>query len=266
MRQPDLLSDDDRALLEDYVLQALSPEAARSLEERLQDNAALQQELQALQATLRLLPLGLPLTEPAADLRDRILAAHAEHPQGLAVDASVPSQRLAPSLTDLSLPVSRWPWAKWVAGLVGILALLLAADNWRLRQALNVAQQEPVATVAGILQQPNSRLVTLEGTTEAAAVGTLLFTPGQWQQVIVSLGNLPPLPPEEVYRMWLSLENGQVIFCGEFNTDAQGNVFVELRPATAVPQGVKAQGVFVTVDPKTAPLEPTGEPVLAGSI
>ncbi|NJL57010.1 anti-sigma factor, partial [bacterium] len=122
------------------------------------------------------------------------------------------------------------------------------------------------ASLANLLQQPNSRLVALqgEGHQTANAAGTLLFTPGQWQQVVVSLGDLPALPPEEIYRMWLTLENGQVIFCGEFNTDNQGNVFVELQPDEEVPKGVKATGIFVTVESVSAPPEPTGERVMAG--
>ena len=80
----------------------------------------------------------------------------------------------------------------------------LATDNLRLRQRL--AHQAETERVASILQQPNSRLIALAGHNSDAA-GTLLFTPGNWQEVIVSLGDLPPLPPEEIYRSLIHPES-----------------------------------------------------------
>ena len=70
---------------------------------------------------------------------------------------------------------------------------------------------------------------------DSAAAGTLLFTPGRWQEVIVSFGDLPPLPPDQVYRMWLALENGAIIYCGEFNTESDGSVFVRFTPPETPP-------------------------------
>jgi Anti-sigma-K factor rskA len=93
-----------------------------------------------------------------------------------------------------------------------------------------------------------------------------MFTPGKWQEVVVSLGNLPPLPPDQVYRMWLTLKNGQVLPCGEFKTTPEGTVFIRINPPKTPPTGVKATGVFVTVDAANAPLTPTGQQVMTGSI
>ena len=271
MSNPSALSEDDLILVEDYVLGELSPEAAAAVERRVRSDQALCQELCALQATLRVLPQAMPVLEAPPELRDRILTANTRRSNILTAAPAPP--RAAPNLGPAI------PWGKIALGIAAALALLLGADNLRLRQALGDADQtnrELLAqldqgdgeAVANLLQQPTSRLVALSGESNEAAnaAGTLLFTPGQWQQVVVSLGNLDPLPPDEIYRMWLTLENGQVIFCGEFNTDELGNVFVELRPDEAVPQGVKATGIFVTVESATAPLEPTGERVMAGSI
>jgi hypothetical protein len=193
---------------------------------------------------------------PPLRLRDKILKANA----------------LANATPDPVEPVRRSPsigWGKIIAGLAMLLALLLGADNFRLRQALSFAQQTETAPtetarVAAILQRPNSRLVALKGEQDAA--GTILFTPGKWQEVVVSLGNLPPLPPDQIYRMWLTLANGQTIPCGEFNTDTKGSVFVKLTPPQTPPKGVKATGIYVTVDGINTPLNPGGDRVMSGSI
>lgn len=269
MSNPSTLSEDDLILVEDYVLGELSPEAAAAVERRVRSDQALRQELCALQATLRVLPQAMPVLEAPPELRDRILTANTLRSNILT--AAPAPRRTAPAFSI--------PWGKIALGIAAALALVLGTDNLRLRQALNDAEQtnqdllaqldqEDGEVVANLLQRPTSRLVALAGESNEAAnaAGTLLFTPGQWQQVVVSLGNLDPLPPDEIYRMWLTLENGQIIFCGEFNTDELGNVFVELRPDEDVPQGVKATGIFVTVESASAPLEPTGERVMAGSI
>jgi hypothetical protein len=274
MRDPIFLSEADRSLVEDYVLGELSHEEATVVERRIQNDGALRQELCALQATLRLLPQAISTVEPPPELRHRILVTHALRTQILTADP-LPE----PSFSSVpTRPLGTWqrpslPWGRLAAGLAALIALLLGLDNLRLRQAISEAEQETAEALAAeeplaanILQRPNSRLVALEGEDEIDATGTLLFTPGQWQQIVVAMGDLPPLPPEEIYRMWLTLENGQVIFCGEFNTDAQGRVFVELNPAEDVPRGVKATGVFVTVEPANSAIEPTGEEVVTGTL
>ena len=146
---------------------------------------------------------------------------------------------------------------------VAIATLALATDNLRLRNQL--AQRIEADRVASILQQPNSRLIALQGN-ESEAAGTLLFTPGNWKEVIVSLGDLPPLPPEEIYRMWLALDNGTVIYCGEFNTEDNGSVFVRFTPDEAPPKGVKATQLLVTIDGSQTEPDPSRNPVMTGAI
>ena len=168
---------------------------------------------------------------------------------------------------------SQIPWSKIIAGIATLAALILGASNARLRyqlaQMADPAENPDTQRVAEILQQPNSRLVSLQGrdeTNTANAGGTLLFQKGQWQEVVVSLNNLPPLPVDQVYRMWLTLENGTVLFCGEFNTEADGTVQVRLAPPELPPQGVKTTGLFVTQNASSDALDADGLPIMVGEI
>ncbi|MEL7507090.1 MAG: anti-sigma factor [Cyanobacteria bacterium J06554_1] len=235
------LPDEKIMLLSGYVLDDLTSEERGQVEQLALDNPDILQELQALQASFELLPQGLPQILPPAHLRQQIVA---------------PADPVA-----MQQPGSfRW---KILVAVVAIATLALAADNLRLRNQL--AQQTDSERVASILQQPNSRLISLTGN-ESVAAGTLLFTPGNWQEVIVSLGDLPPLPPEEIYRMWLTLENGTVIYCGEFNTESDGSVFVRFTPAETPPQGVKATQLLVTIDDSQTEPDPSRTPVMTGEI
>lgn len=144
------------------------------------------------------------------------------------------------------------------------MAIALALDNLRLRQELQFVRQADPERVAAILQRPNSRLAVLRASNTSTAAGTLLFTPGKWQEVVLSLQNLPPLPPGEVYRLWLTLNNGQALPCGEFNTNDQKSVFIKLNPPESPPAGTKTTGMFVTVNTTGSPLEPTGPRIMSG--
>ena len=254
MSQP--LSDDEQALAAGYVLGDLSVDEMAHVAALLQHKPEFTQEVNALQASLQLIPHALPKVEPPPQLQASILAAHAAS--------------LAPASSPSSSTRQAFPWSRIIAGIAGLATLLLSADNFRLRRQFSLAQNpDPPESdnqrVAAILQQPTSRLVALEGEDNAAA-GTLLFTPGRWQEVVVSLGDLPPLPVDQVYRMWLTLANGEVIFCGEFNTNTDGAVFIRLTPPELPPQGVKATGIFVTADATSAPLTPTGPQFMVGEL
>ena len=235
------LPDEKIMLLSGYVLDDLTSEEREQVEQLALDNPDILQELQALQASFELMPQGVPQVSPPAHLRQQIVAS--ADPVAIRQPTSF-----------------RW---KILAGVVAISTMALATDNLRLRN--QIAQRANQERVASILQQPNSRLISLMGN-ESAAAGTLLFTPGNWQEVIVSLGDLPPLPPEEIYRMWLTLENGTVIYCGEFNTESDGSVFVRFTPAEPPPQGVKATPLLVTIDGSQTKPDPSRTPVMTGEI
>ncbi len=258
------ISAEDQLIIAGYVLGDLEPEEMVRVEQRLATDAALSAEAHALQVSLWSTPQGMPMMTPPPRLRDKILTANAAANAALA-----PVEPVLRAASQIPQGLPSIGWGKILAGLAMLLALLLGADNFRLRQALSFAQQTETAptktdSVAAILQRPNSRLVALKGEKDAA--GTLLFTPGKWQEVVVSLGNLPPLPPDQIYRMWLTLANDQTIPCGEFNTDAEGSVFVKLTPPKTPPKGVKATGIYVTVDGVNTPLNPGGDRVMSGSI
>ncbi|MGF1513023.1 MAG: anti-sigma factor domain-containing protein [Elainellaceae cyanobacterium] len=271
------LSNDEQALAAGYVLGDLTVDEEAQVAQLLSTNPAMQREVDALRVSLQLVPHGLDTVAPPDHLEDKIIAAYRTS-EAIEINQS----------QSTSAPRSR-SWARIIAALSIPALLLLVFGNLRMRQQFaqlendNIQLQQQLAQlendniqlgqqivalgdtdeVASILQRPKSRLVSLQGGDSA---GTLLFTPGQWEQVVVSIADLPPLPPEQVYRMWLSLDNGEPFLCGEFTTDENGSVFVTLNPTDSIPEGVKAQEVFVTQSEASAPLEPVGDRVIVGEI
>ncbi|MBO9999457.1 MAG: anti-sigma factor [Cyanobacteria bacterium SID2] len=250
---PRLLSEAEKELAAGYVLGDLSEEELSQVEQLLEQCPEFSQEVKALQVSLNVLPTALPKVAPSSGLQDTILEAY------------VIREKQRTSEPSIDLPRA-FLWSRIVAAISIVIAFVLGVQNIWLRRQLKLAQSIETQRVAAILQQPTSRLIALEGEGNSVGTGTLLFTPGRWQEIVISLGDLPPLPPERVYRMWLALADGQALFCGEFNTDDRGSVFIRLTPPETPPKGVKATGVFVTIDAAAVQPVPTGKRVLSGEI
>jgi Anti-sigma-K factor rskA len=253
------ISEDEQMLAAGYVLEDLSISELAEFELRLANDTVLQAEVRALRAAFNQIPQELTRVVPPPPLKAKILESFRV--------ASISNAELqSVTLVD---PVKKkqnsFPWTRVLLALGLLVSGLLAFDNFRLRKELEFTQQVKQQDLANILQQPKSRLVALSDQ-ENRSVGTILFTPGKWQKVIVSFQNLPPLPVDQVYRMWLELKNGQVLPCGEFTTDRKGNVFVNLNAKQDPPKGVKAKGVFVTIDRANSPLTPAGTRLIQGTI
>ncbi len=256
------LSEEEQILAAGYVLGDLNTVEITEFESALANNPALQAEVVALQVAFDRLPQGLPQVSPPPALQDKIVAAFAE---SFSTDRQVVSTQVATSTEPPIAPRKIFTGSRILAGIGLLIGGWLAFDNFNLRQELQLAQQVNQQELASVLNQPKSRLLALS-TKSDKVVGNVLFIPGNWQQVIISARDLPPLPVDRVYRMWLELANGQVIPCGEFTTDDRGSVFIKLNAKQNPPPGVKAKGVFVTIDRPDAPLQPNGERVIQGTL
>jgi Anti-sigma-K factor rskA len=259
---PKSISEEEQILAAGYVLGHLSASEINQFGTALASNPELQVEVDALQSAYDKLPQGLSPVTPPPELKAKII-------QSFAAESIIVKPIIEPSesmLSELNAGPNRgFDWGRILAGIGLLVGGLLAFDNFNLRQELQVAQRVNPQALASILNQPKSRLITLS-TKEDRVVGNILFTPGNWKQIIVSAKNLPPLPVDRVYRMWLELANGQVIPCGEFKTDDRNSIFIKLNATQKLPAGVKAKGVFITIDKSNDPLQPTGERVIQGTI
>jgi anti-sigma-K factor RskA len=250
------LSDETKELAAGYVLDELEPSEIESIERMMLENPALRQEVRELQMVLGGLAVDVPQLQPPAHLRARVRQS-----SEIVGEASLKENRQV-----AAVPLKKRNWSMVVAISALIATAALSFDNLRLRQDLNFARQQTPERVANLLQRPNSKLVALTAQTTGASGGTVLFTPGKWQEVVVSVKNLPPLPADRVYRLWLSLNNQQTIYCGEFRTDGRGNASQSINPPQVPPPGTKATGLFVTVDRENAPVVPTGTRIISGEI
>ncbi len=261
-----------------YVLGDLDDDEAQTLDQLLQQYPEFQVEIDRMQETFGLLPSGQADLDPPPELEATILNAvnfePQQHPTQLPKSPdpdplqSAPSKPRSPqSRSSKASSQSSPKWATRIlqisVSLAGLLAIgALVFDNQQLRQ--QIALQTPDEDVVEILQQPNTRLVSLQGaeTAESQATGSLLFVAGQWSEVVVTLKGLPIPPDEQMYHLWAEFRDGTVILCGILEPDDSGNFVATLRPSSLPNPGSGLSSVFATLESSPA-VNPTGEPVIS---
>ncbi|MBM4259106.1 MAG: hypothetical protein FJ147_24805 [Deltaproteobacteria bacterium] len=235
---PDVLEE----MMTRYVLGDLREGEAKEFAQLVATNPDLGAEVVRLRQVLHLLPYAAA-TAPPVHLRFRVLrAAQTGKPhRATRVD-------------------SRVNWSRMVGSIAAALAIFFGWDNYRLRQELQL-----ISEVNTLLQQPNVVLsFSLSGTgTLSQSVGSVKLDLDMKKAAVV-IRDLPPLPTQQVYRLWARLVGGEAVPCGQFTVDVKGGVLTQLPiPVDAYTSPIKQ--LFVTVEPTSAPLQPTGPTVLMSS-
>jgi anti-sigma-K factor RskA len=250
-----------------YALGSLECAERQALEKHLEGCASCRRELELVRGDLSLLALTAAGPKPPAPARQRLMSAIASEPYRAAA---------APG-------TERWQRSWWTGfgrpalGWVTAAALALVCMGLLRR---NSTLQRDVASLRGQfsdqgrkLEQANEVMATLldpEATKiELAAVGSPPQPRGKAiyerrnRNLIFLASNLPPLPPETIYELWLfPAGGGRPIAAGLFKPDARGSATVVNPP---LPEGVEAKNFAVTLEPEGGSHEtPRGTPVIVG--
>jgi len=228
-------------LLAGHVLGDLDPQEQEQYNQLLRENPPLAQEIERLQETLNLLPYTLPEeASPPMLLKAKILAAAQSGP---------PLPRIAPNQPQRNF----WPW---IGSIAAGIAVILGWDSYRLRQELATVQDQ-LAQQQSLLQDSNTKLVSFKATGDTMQpTGNLLFAPKD-QVAVLTLKDIKPLPPSQVYRLW-AITDGKKILCGDFSPDTQGKVSLRIRLTPKLAGATLA----VTLEPAEKLPQPTGPIVL----
>jgi hypothetical protein len=230
----------------------------------LEQCASCRREVELLRGDVSLIALTTAGPQPPARSRRRLMSAIAAEPRRPSVVAAPTSPRRQSSW---------WPSLGWIAA--AALALLCVGLLWQSsgQQRYLTSLKSQVAYQANELEKANGLVATLldpESTKiELVAVGNKPQPRGKaiYQRrnnnLIFFASNLPPLPAEKIYELWLFPANGGApIAAGLFKPDARGSATVVNPP---LPQGVAAKNFAVTLEPESGSHEsPRGTPVIVG--
>jgi anti-sigma-K factor RskA len=247
---------DDLAL---YALGALQGEDRVRLDAHLAGCPTCRLELEQLRGDTALLALSAAGARPPQRARQRLLNAVAREPR-------------VPRVVETQPRRSWWSVLGWAAAAaVIVFAFSLWRENSALRQALaSVSSQsarsarelEELRRIAAPIIAPETQHVTLVAAkTQPQPQGKAFYLRSRNSLVFLA-NNMPPLPPQKAYELWLIPTSGSPIPAGLFKPDAHGSANVVNPP---LPAGVEAKAFAITVENESGAATPTMPIVMMGA-
>ncbi len=261
---------DDLAL---YALQALGGEERTRLEEHLANCATCRLELEQLRGDGALLALSATGPRAPQRARQRLLDAVAREPR----IAATPAPAIVPGRTGSQRGRSEeargwWGWLGWAAtAAVLLFAMSLWRENSSLRQTLMSAssqaarstrEMEELRRIAAPILAPEAQRITLisaKGPPQPQGKAFYLRSRGS---LVFLASNMPPLPPQKAYELWLIPASGAPIAAGLFKPDAHGSGSVVNPP---LPTGTEAKAFAITVENEAGSASPTSPILMTGA-
>lgn len=280
-----------RELASLHALGVLSAEERAELAAAMAADPELAAEVRELEDTAGALGAVAPQVDPPARLRARVLAAAGIEPESAgaaAAPATVRDARTSPAAVPGAGPVTRSSalpgWLAAAAALVlasglGLWALQLRTSLVDMRARVDRAESEVVELRRTIDQSqaqtrvlqarndllfaPDLQRVDLAGQPVAPGSTARAFMSRNRGMASFAASQLPSLPADKVYQLWVIPQGQAPVSAGLLQPDAGGNAstFFEM-PAGLPPPEV----VAVTIEPAGGVPAPTGDKVLVGTV
>lgn len=238
-----------------YALGSLEGAEREALERHLASCPACQRELRQLHDDMAAWALSASGPAPPRRSRERLLAAIGKEPR-LHV---VPKRRIS------------WAPVGWLAAAA---AIVVAAVLWQQNADLHRrvagleakslqqgAELERVKTDYEVFSSPEALQITLVSTGTPQPQGRAFYLPSRGRLVFLA-NNMPALPPDKVYELWLIPPDGKPLPAGVFEPDPRGNGKVVNPP---LQPGVQPKLFAVTVEPRGGSAAPTTKPMMVGT-
>jgi anti-sigma-K factor RskA len=242
-----------------YALDALRGEERARLDQHLATCAACRLELEQLRGDTALLALSAAGPRPPQRARQRLLDAVAAEPR--------PTNAVKTSYRR-----SWWGWLGWAAATA---VVVFAASSWRenvaLKQMLASAssqaaeskrQLEELRQIAAPIIEPEAQRVTLVAARTPPQPQGKAFYLRKRNSLVFLANNMPALPPQKAYELWLIPTSGNPIPAGVFKPDAHGSATVVNPP---LPSGTEVKAFAITVENEAGSLAPTSPILMMGA-
>ena len=242
-----------------YALDALSEEERAKLEQHLATCAACRLELEQLRTDTALLAMSAAGPRPPQRARQRLLEAVAREP------------RTAP-VVQSSARSAWWGWLGWAAtAAVIVFSLSLWKENTSLHamlasarssEAESTRQLNELRRIAAPIIEPEAQRVTLVAVKTSPQPQGKAFYLRSRNSLVFLASNMPALPPQKAYELWLIPTIGNPIPAGVFKPDAHGSASVVNPP---LPPGIEAKAFAITVENQSGSEKPTTPILMMGA-
>jgi len=152
-----------------------------------------------------------------------------------------------------------------------IFALSLWRENSALRRTLASASSqaaestrelEELRRIAAPIIQPEAQRVTLVAAKAPPQPQGKAFYLRNRGSLVFLANNMPPLPPQKAYELWLIPMEGAPVPAGMFKPDAHGSATVVNPP---LPAGMEAKAFAITIENEAGATTPTMPIVMMGA-
>jgi anti-sigma-K factor RskA len=253
---------DDLAL---YSLNVLQGEERAQVEQHLATCAACRLEVEQLRGDGALLALSTTGPRPPARARQRLLDAVAKEAasQSPAVRAHEKLRRARHSW---------WGWLGWAAtAAVLVFSASLWKENFILRANLaalgsraseNARELRELRQIAAPIIAPEAQRVTLVSVKTPPQPQGKAFYLKNRSSLVFMANNLPALPPQKAYELWLIPAQGAPIPAGVFKPDAHGAATIVNPP---LPPATEAKAFAITIENEAGATSPTMPILMMGT-
>ena len=278
MQPGGLTHDEAMDLAPSFVLDALEPDEMDAIREHLATCIESHAEFAELAGVLPALAASVPLVEPPASLKARVMAAAAadlatrrtasaattgELPVADAAAIEAPAARPAPA-AEVIRPIQRRPASlrAWALGIAAVLAIVaLGGWNLSLQRQLDDARayDQQIATVLDAAQRPGSLTAVMRSPAGQGPNGLAAVTSDG--VALLAIRDLDPTTGNQVYEAWVIPADGVPVALGE----------VKLRPGgvgSLEAGGLPAQSGIVlalTLEPGPGAKAPSSAPISVGT-
>jgi anti-sigma-K factor RskA len=242
-----------------YALGTLEGNERVELEEHLKNCADCRHDLEQLRGDAALLALSASGPAPPLRARGRLMKAVAREPR---MSVELASTR-------------RISWGSQMGWVAAAAAVVIAAILWRtdaslssrmatLQREFNEQQtelQRAQEVTATLTATDALRITIVPPRATPQPQGRAIYVPSR-SSLIFLANNMPALPAERAYELWLMPRIGSPIPAGVFKPDAHGNATVV---SPRLPQGVETKTFAITVEPETGSQLPTSTPIMLGT-
>lgn len=244
-----------------YALEALEPEEAQILEAHLPTCPECREAVAEMRGVVSLLPYTVPLIEPPADLKARLL----ERIRGDQGEGSAPGVAPARAVERPTPAKSRM--FSWLSGkafplafataalllLIGMGAMLLQQRNQISELQAQVEQRE---TLEALLASPD----TVAQPIRQDEVQAKMYMSPDSNVAYLAVNGLPRLPQDRDYQVWL-LQGEQPVSVGVFHPNGAGKWLLHSdEPMRSY------SWVGITQEPRGGSSKPTTDPVLGAEL
>jgi anti-sigma-K factor RskA len=274
------LSNGEHIRLEELELYALgtlpSTEAAALLEAHVSDCAECTANLAQARGNVALLAFAAKQEQPSASVKAELMGrvrANREAAGRQATPTTFPGQKDNDAMIRPPKPSNEWlNWLLVAAAItLAVVSVGLSLENRRITAELDkqrkaaeamIRDHDQIEKLVTALASPDTITVKLNGPdTTTNSTGVVKYSPKEG--VVLYSADLPALPPDKSYQMWLVPANGAPISAGILGPGGKpwGNLWTAQVPANTQPKAFA-----VTIEPVGGMPQPTGPKVLLGVI